>query len=160
MLAFSAGVFFAYCFVNFTPHAHAKLAAKPVELDARGRRMNLRAPVQTCDLFSSLDNAALAAPKAEVSVVTVQGQSTLFEQGDRADGMYIVLHCRLHVMHRHSDGSELVWGEAGRGGYLGETASLQGAPRSASARVVRDGTLRHLSDAGFRALVNRHPSAA
>ncbi|OYT92348.1 MAG: hypothetical protein CFE43_08775 [Burkholderiales bacterium PBB3] len=122
--------------------------------------MNLRTQLQSCDLFSGLDDAALAALEAEVRVVTVQGQSTLFEQGDRADGMYIVLHGRLRVVHRHADGRESVWGEVGRGGYLGETALLLGASRSASARVVRDGTLLHLSDAGFRALVNRHPTAA
>ena len=122
--------------------------------------MSLRAQLRSCDLFSGLDEAALSALEAEVRVIAVEGQSILFEQGDRADGMYIVLHGRLRVVHRHANGVESVWGEVGRGGYLGETALLLGAARSASARVVRDGTLLHLSDSGFRALVERHPSAA
>ena len=122
--------------------------------------MSLRAQLRSCDLFSGLDDAAIGALEAEVRVVDVEGQSTLFAQGDRADGMYIVLHGRLRVVRRNTDDSESVLGEVGRGGYIGETALLLGATRSASVRAVRDGTLLHLSDAGFRALVNRHPTAA
>ena len=160
MLQIRTGEFIDYIFFNFASSAQGNLAARRYKPDAWVHRMNLRAQLQTCDLFLALDNAALAALEAEVRIVTVQGQTTLFEQDDRADGMYIVLHGRLRVVHRHADGSESVWGEVGRGGYLGETALLLESPRSASARVVRDGTLLHLSDAGFRALVNRHPSAA
>jgi NTE family protein len=90
----------------------------------------------------------------------VEGQRTLFAQGDKADGMYIVLQGRLRAVRTDTDGREHVLGEVGRGGYVGELALLLGATRSATVRAVRDGTLLHLSDAGFRELVNRHPSAA
>jgi len=122
--------------------------------------MNLRQQLKSCDLFSGLDDAALQALESEVRVVEIEGQRSLFEQGDRADGMYIVLHGRLRAVRMNAEGSEQVLGEVGRGGYVGELALLLGSTRSASVRAVRDGTLLHLSDAGFRELVNRHPSAA
>jgi NTE family protein len=117
--------------------------------------MSLRAELRSCDLFGELDDDALQALESEVHLVEIEGQKTLFEQGDKADGLYHVLQGRLRV----SRGGEVI-GEVGRGGYVGELALLMDAPRSATVRAVRDGVLLHLSDAGFRQLVNQHPSAA
>ena len=110
-------------------------------------------------LFGALDPDALASVMGELEPKSLEGGQVLFRQGDPGDALYVVLSGRLRV-ERTDRGRERVVREVGRGESVGELALLTGAPRTASARAVRDAELLRLSRERFEALVRAHPLVA
>ncbi|MGY2874243.1 NTE family protein [Marmoricola sp. URHA0025 HA25] len=79
----------------------------------------------------------------------------LFQQGDRADAMYVLLSGRLDVV---VDGDAVR--ELGPGAELGELALLTGGRRSGSVRARRDSTLLALSQSVFRSTLETSATTA
>jgi CRP-like cAMP-binding protein len=76
----------------------------------------------------------------------------LFQEGDEATGVLLVLKGKLQVfVSRH--GKQLVLTDAGPGSILGELAVLCGIPRSASVRVVEPSTVLQWDANSFRGLL-------
>lgn len=90
--------------------------------------------------------------------VKVYGQSeVIFEEGDTGWEMYIV-HTGKVEIYRESGGAEIQIDLIGPGEFFGETALVDFAPRSASARAVEDNTaLVALDKNKFLFLVSHHP---
>jgi predicted acylesterase/phospholipase RssA len=78
----------------------------------------------------------------------------LFHEGDPADSLFVVVGGRLKVLLDSPEGPRVVR-ELGPGAALGELALLTGAPRSASARAVRDSTVLELPDEAFMEAMTR-----
>jgi predicted acylesterase/phospholipase RssA/CRP-like cAMP-binding protein len=110
-------------------------------------------------IFRSLSDETLRRLDAHITRVRARGGETLFEQGDAADCMYVVVYGRLRITIRGADGDERILRELGRGEPVGELAILTGDPRSATVRVIRDTELLRLSQEGFQQLIATSPQA-
>ncbi len=108
-------------------------------------------------LFADFDAPSLHKMIPAFEYHRVGGGETLLQQGEPADGMYVVLAGRLRVFVEEAGGEERMVGEVGRGECVGEMGVLIGGPRSATVPAVRDSELVRLSPEAFEALVHEHP---
>lgn len=85
--------------------------------------------------LSGVDAARLAD---HLSVRHCAAGNLLFEEGDRADELLVVVQGALDVLVRVPGGESVVIGRVGRGEILGELGVIDGTPRSASVRAVAE----------------------
>ncbi|MEO5762122.1 MAG: patatin-like phospholipase family protein [Vicinamibacteria bacterium] len=113
-------------------------------------------------VFGHLDDDALNEIVGQLEVLHLARGQVLYQQGDAALGLHVVLTGRLEVrvsaeaMHRlvgHIDRGQTV-------GEIGLFMGVEGGARSATVRVVRDATLGFLSRDVFQNIVRRHPQAS
>lgn len=82
---------------------------------------------------------------AAAQVFTAKDGDVLFQEGDPADSIYLVLQGSVKLTKRDSTGKEQFLTSAGEDDFFGEFGVLDGLPRSAGARVVgADTTLAKL----------------
>ena len=110
-------------------------------------------------LFNVLDQPTLQAVERELEWIRLPGGTTLFQQGDTGDSLYVLVHGRLSVSIVQQDGQEHPIGEVSRGEIVGEMAVLTGEPRSANVRAIRDSQLVKFSKEAFERVVGSNPKA-
>ncbi len=91
--------------------------------------------------------------------VSLRREEWLFREGDPADGVYIVRVGHLEVLQSGADAQERI-NTLTRGAVLGELALLNGSPRSASIRALRDTELLRIERTDFDALLRSEPELA
>ncbi len=104
------------------------------------------------------DSAAEVA--AELEAVTCRGGDWLFRQGDRADGLYLLVRGRLQVWidtPESDNASPRLVAEVSPGETVGEIGMLAGGVRSAGIRAMRDSLLLRMDTAAFDRLALRRP---
>jgi CRP-like cAMP-binding protein len=94
---------------------------------------------------------------ATAKPVRVAADEVLFLAGDAGDGCYRVEQGLLKVSIISPAGAERILAIVGPGAILGELATIDGLPRSASVSAVRDSQLSFVSRASFQAFADRHP---
>jgi CRP/FNR family cyclic AMP-dependent transcriptional regulator len=92
----------------------------------------------------------------ERTVMLREGE-TLFERGDAGDGCYWLRRGVLTVFILSPDGEHRTLAILGAGAIVGELAMIDGQPRSASVRAIRDCVLTFVSRAAFAEMLCRHP---
>ncbi len=130
--------------------------------DAETERRNLLRTLAEWRLFAGMDAAALSALADELRAICVTGGSMLFEQGDEADSLYLLLHGRMAAVRRDDDGRRRTLGTVSPGECVGETGLISGetnAVRFARVVALRDCELMRLSKEGFERLVASYPHA-
>jgi len=88
------------------------------------------------DFFSDVDPVRLRDVEAAGTVRTLVRGDVLFERGERADALYIVLEGRIAIADRSFDGRESVFVLMEPGDLFGEMGLLDGQARSAEARAL------------------------
>jgi CRP-like cAMP-binding protein len=88
------------------------------------------------DFFSDVDPVRLRDVEAAGTVRTLVRGDVLFERGERADALYIVLEGRIAIADRSFDGRESVFALMEPGDLFGEMGLLDGQARSAEARAL------------------------
>jgi CRP-like cAMP-binding protein len=88
------------------------------------------------ELFSSLDQDAFARVALVASTDRLERNDTLFNEGDEARDMFVVLSGRIAIAKRSGDGRESLVALMEAGELFGEMPLFDGAPRSASARAL------------------------
>ena len=121
--------------------------------DARQTRDILRA----LPLFRHLDDAALAELGAELQWFALPGGSSLFEQGDASDALYVLKSGSVGAFRNDEHGKAQLVGVVAAGETVGEVGMIVDMPRNASIRALRDSELLRLSRHDFEKLVNHHP---
>ena len=92
----------------------------------------------------------------ERSVALARGE-TLFERGDAGDGCYWLRHGVVSVCAASASGEQCILAILGPGALVGELAMIDGLPRSATVRAVRDCSLTFVSRSAFTAMLRHHP---
>jgi CRP/FNR family transcriptional regulator len=92
----------------------------------------------------------------ERTIVLREGE-TLFERGDAGDGCYWLRSGVITVSVGSADGEQRILAVLGAGELVGEIAMIDGRPRSATVRAVRDCVLTFVSRAAFTEVMSRHP---
>jgi CRP/FNR family transcriptional regulator len=92
----------------------------------------------------------------ERAVALAKGE-TLFERGDAGDGCYWLRRGVVTVCASSEGGEQRILAILGPGAVIGELAMIDGLPRSATVRAVRDCSLTFISRADFTGMLRRHP---
>jgi len=99
-------------------------------------------------LFHELSMTELAKVQEHLQKLQIPAGSTVFEQGDKSEGLYIVSTGKVRV-HR----GEVEIAVLGEGAHFGEMALLNQRPRAATVTVLADARLLYLSREAFYAVV-------
>ena len=101
------------------------------------------------EMLSSLEHLVRKQPSGTV----------LFREGDRGQTMYVIRSGKVNISKRIGD-SEITLAVLGPGEFFGETALLEGLPRSAGATVVEEALLIELGQGAFATLVRKNSEIA
>jgi predicted acylesterase/phospholipase RssA/CRP-like cAMP-binding protein len=115
--------------------------------------------LQRSPVFGRLAAAPRELIRKEFSLRFVHRGDVVIEQGDTADGLYLVGNGRLRVSITKGDGQQTILDEVARGELVGEMALLNERPRSATVVALRDSHLLFLSTEAFARLVDQYPDA-
>jgi NTE family protein len=110
-------------------------------------------------LFRQLDDEALAELGRELTWFALPGGSSLFEQGDPSDALYVLKSGSVGAFRNDENGHVQLVGVVAAGETVGEVGMMIDMPRNASVRALRDSELLRLSRSDFDKLVNHHPRA-
>lgn len=110
-------------------------------------------------LFRDLPDPDLSGLAARVIRRHYERDQLIFTQGERGDGLCIVVQGHVGITRQSPDGAELLLTLAGPGEYFGELALFDGAPRSAGATAMEECRLLVLPRDAFRAFLEAHPAA-
>ena len=109
-------------------------------------------------LIAALPDAVRTALSERAEVVRVGARNWVFRQNDDGDALYVIRLGLVQVV-KESPGGEEVIRVLGRGEFFGELALLDGAPRSASIRTLRDTELLRIRQEDFHAILLENPKA-
>jgi NTE family protein len=110
-------------------------------------------------LFAGLDAASLSDLADAMNWLALPGGTTLFEQGEASDALYVLLYGRLAAIRSSDDGVKRSLGCVAPGECVGEIGLITQSPRSASISALRDSELLRLPRVAFEKLVAMHPAA-
>jgi signal transduction histidine kinase len=109
--------------------------------------------------FRKLTPEQLKDIYAAGEIVDIKAEEILFEEGDNADGMYVVMEGSLKIF-RIGDGEKVVLNTVGVGAMLGEMALIDGGTRSAGIKAASASTLFKISREQFSHLLETAPKIA
>jgi CRP/FNR family transcriptional regulator, cyclic AMP receptor protein len=116
------------------------------------------AALRSCGLFHGIDDASLALVAGALRTRRFRRGETVFHAGDPGDALFIVADGQVKIVLPPDDGSEpAILTTIGPGGFFGELALLDGAPRSATAVALDAVEARVLRRDAFDALVDTQP---
>lgn len=98
--------------------------------------MDNLSPLSGSELFSSLDEEALARVALKATTVQLERNDTLFNEGDDAADLFVVLSGRLAIGKSSPDGRESLVALMEPGDLFGEMPLFDDEPRSGSARAL------------------------
>ncbi len=107
-------------------------------------------------IFGGLSDKQLATLFAQLEGTSFGAGETIFEQGQTASGIYVVLSGRVKIVARVDDTPmELV--EYRKGQCFGETSAIGILPHSATAHVIEDTAVLVLSARALHSLYHEDP---
>lgn len=109
------------------------------------------------ELFGDIDAMALHTLQERLEWRHISNGDALFNQGERSDGMYIVINGRLRVIITNEEGQDVNLGEIGPGQIVGEFGLLTDEVRTATVQAVRETNVVKITPAVFEGLVKEYP---
>ncbi|MEE9320690.1 MAG: cyclic nucleotide-binding domain-containing protein [Granulosicoccus sp.] len=105
------------------------------------------------DLFGNVSPATMESLLKATVIHHYMSGDVLFEEGDEADGLHIVVSGRLHIETSDVNGVRHRMAEIRAPEMVGELALLAGSRRSATAVAARESTVALLDRASFDSLI-------
>lgn len=116
--------------------------------------------LQGSQLFADFPLDALNELAQQTTIRNVAEKKVVFEKGAPGDEMFAILHGRVKVSAFSEDGREVIFAILESGDFCGETALLDGQPRSATCSALEACQLVVISRATFIPFLEKHPSLA
>jgi CRP/FNR family transcriptional regulator, dissimilatory nitrate respiration regulator len=116
--------------------------------------------LRKASLFEGLDDAHLLELISRARRKRLDGGQTLFLEGDKALGLYMVLQGRVKVFKMSPKGREQTLMIMGPGEPVGEVAVLSGEAYPASAETLEPTETLYIPRQAFLDLVSREPEVA
>lgn len=113
--------------------------------------------LQRCSLLRVVDAEHVAALSALFACERYEFGDLIVAKGDDADAYYVLAKGRARVIGQATDGTETVLGRLLPGDEFGETALLDGGPRSATIRASTQVEVLRLGRPDFLALLEQYP---
>lgn len=126
----------------------------------RQERAGLAAILRRTALFEGLDDAYLEELVSRGRRKRFGKEQAVFFEGDRAEGLYVVLEGRIKVFKLSPKGREQTLKIMGPGEPVGEVAVLSGEPYPASAETLEPSEAFYIPRQAFLDLVGREPEVA
>jgi CRP/FNR family transcriptional regulator, dissimilatory nitrate respiration regulator len=123
-------------------------------------RLDLAEVLRKASLFEGLDDAHLLEVISRARRKRLDGNQTLFLEGDRAQGLYMVIQGRVKVFKMSPKGREQTLMIMGPGEPVGEVAVLSGEAYPASAETLEPSETLYIPREAFLDLVTREPEVA
>ena len=111
-------------------------------------------------LFRALDDEDRRNLAASMETRQAEKGTTLFQQGDAGDSLFVVRSGLVELYVKDHAGQEIVLHHVGEADAFGELSLLDGRPRTATARVVEDAELLVLDRTDLLSLVRKTPDLA
>jgi len=111
-------------------------------------------------MFGGLERAMLDRLAAASRALVFEAGSTMFQEGDEADGIHCIASGLVRIHLAHEDGRELTLNLLERGDVIGEIALLDGLPRTAGATAIERTETVFLDRASFTAMLDASPQLA
>jgi CRP/FNR family transcriptional regulator, cyclic AMP receptor protein len=122
-----------------------------------GKAPPTKAPTTPANLFSVFPEQLATQLFGHAKHLKLAADEVLFLAGDPGDGCYRIEQGLLKVSIIGPSGAERILAILGPGAIVGELATLDGKPRSASVAAVRDSELSFISKATFEMFSREHP---
>jgi CRP-like cAMP-binding protein len=113
--------------------------------------------LRNTDLFRDLEEDSLELVRSHAQVRRVRRGDVLFNEGDRADELFIVVDGRIAIATRSPDGRESLLALMEAGDLFGEMPLFDEGGRSADARALTTTELVAVPYEPIRGLYNRQP---
>ncbi|TGM43976.1 phospholipase [Leptospira biflexa] len=113
--------------------------------------------ISTVSLFSGVGAKLISELEPQMEWIFLPGGETLMRQGDKADGMYVVVNGSLVYEVRNLENTIVSTGSFSKGDIIGEIALLTGEPRTATVVATLSCEIVKISTAAFEAVFSKHP---
>lgn len=127
---------------------------------AIGEQSELSLVLRRANLFEGLDEAHLQELVSRGRRRCFGADQTVFLEGDRAEGLYVVISGRVKVFKLSAKGREQTLMIMGPGEPVGEVAVLSGEAYPASAETLERSEAFYIPRQAFLDLVGREPEVA
>ena len=127
--------------------------AEALSREFRSTQQSYRALLRRIPLFATMGEGELDLLCSLLRLERVPSGRTIIRQGEPGDRFYVVHRGHVEVTQRDVAGISNVVDQLDRGGYFGELALLNDAPRNATCRATVPTELLSLSRADFERLV-------
>jgi len=111
-------------------------------------------------LFQGVDPADIEALGSQFDVFDAPRGTTLFNEGEPGDSLYIVLSGKVKLGRKSSDGRENLVAVMGPADQFGELSLFDPGPRTATAVVVTDARVARLPKAALTEWITERPQIA
>lgn len=111
-------------------------------------------------LFSGLADSELVMLEQHSTIRTYPKNAVVINEGDDANGLYVVISGQVKVFLSNQEGKEVVINTLSCGDYFGELALFDRSQRSASVMTTEKSQLAYLSDVDFRQVFAEHTEIA
>lgn len=127
----------------------------PSAADASIARDALRA----CRLFEGVDDPALESCVGALRARRFKRGEVIFHLGDPGGSLFVIVSGSVKILVPADDGGDAaILTSIGAGGFFGELALLDGAPRSATAVALEPVSALVLDQRTFESVVEREPT--
>lgn len=111
-------------------------------------------------IFKGLNDEALRAIGSSLRSQRYSKDTTIFNQDDEGDSLYIIVKGRVKVVLYGENGREAILTIFGPGDFFGEMSLLDGQPRSANIITLENTTTLALSRSDFTNHLHANPATA
>jgi CRP/FNR family transcriptional regulator, cyclic AMP receptor protein len=111
-------------------------------------------------LFKSLDAHELETLRSRCTIRSYPAETLVVSEGAEGDALYVVLEGAVKIFLANNSGRKVILGVEWAGGYFGEIAILDRAPRSASVTTITQARMLSISRHVVRDILQRHPDVA
>ncbi|MCW7498501.1 cyclic nucleotide-binding domain-containing protein [Leptospira levettii] len=113
--------------------------------------------ISSVSLFQGVGTKLISELEQQMEWIFLPGGETLMRQGDKADGMYVVVNGSLVYEVRNDQGLVVSTGNFSKGDIIGEMALLTGEPRTATVVATLSCEIVKISTVAFEAVFSKHP---
>lgn len=113
--------------------------------------------ISSVSLFQGVGAKLISELENQMEWIFLPGGETLMRQGDKADGMYVVVNGSLVYEVRNNQGHVVSTGTFSKGDIIGEMALLTGEPRTATVVATLSCEIVKISTLAFESVFSKHP---
>ncbi|XDD46899.1 cyclic nucleotide-binding domain-containing protein [Leptospira sp. WS39.C2] len=113
--------------------------------------------ISSVSLFQGVGTKLISELEQQMEWIFLPGGETLMRQGDKADGMYVVVNGSLVYEVRNDLGLVVSTGTFSKGDIIGEMALLTGEPRTATVVATLSCEIVKISTVAFESVFTKHP---
>ncbi|MFV1984345.1 MAG: cyclic nucleotide-binding domain-containing protein [Thiohalomonadales bacterium] len=123
---------------------------------SRYRNRITETALRSVSVFRHLPRSTLSSLQDNASIVSVPVGSSIVQEGEPGDALYIIIHGTAKVSHAdHNRKLNLAILQSGE--YFGEWSLLTGAPRTATVSALTQVDMVRVDSASFLKFIQEHP---